>query len=63
MVHVSKDIVNVNSWPEEVRRLAERFRNITVSLPGSLRHKRHRLTQDEALVSAWDRIKKGKAEE
>ena len=63
MVHVSQNVVDVNRWSEEVRRLAESFRNITVSLPGSLRHKRHRLTPYEALVSAWDRIKKGKAEE
>jgi hypothetical protein len=61
MVHVSKNIVEVNKWPDEVRRLAEKFRNITVSLPGSLRHKRNRCTQQEALVSAWDRIKKVKA--
>jgi len=57
MVHASKKIVDVAKWLEEIRKLSERFRNVTVSFPGSLRHKRHGLNRYQALVFAWDRIK------
>jgi len=57
MVHVAKRVVDVAKWLEEIRRLSERYRNVTVSFPGSNRHKRHGLNRYQALVLAWDRIK------
>jgi len=57
MVHAHKRIIDVAKWLEEIRRLSQIYRNVTVSFPGSLRHKRHGLKQWQALVLAWDRIK------
>jgi len=57
MVRAAKRIIDVAKWLEEIRRLSAQFKNVTVSFPGSLRHKRHRLTRYQALVLAWDRIK------
>jgi len=59
VVHTRKEIVDVNNWLQMVERLADKYRNVTVSFPGSVRHKRHRLRGHEALIQAWDRVKEG----
>jgi len=59
VVATAKRVVDVNNWLQEVERLADKYRNVTVSFQGSTRHKRHRLRGHEALIQAWHRVKEG----
>lgn len=56
MVSVRKRTVDLVDLRDEVGWLRHRFRNITICLPGSTQHRRHKIREHSCLVKAWDPI-------
>jgi hypothetical protein len=59
MAGVKKVVVRMVFLIREVERLAEKYYNVKLCLPGSPRHKKAGLDKDRALLLAWQKRKGG----